>query len=174
MLLWASAKLPEVVEPGQRKSIIDEVLRKQQNDGGWMLSPLAWSWRSWGLPSLLRACIRPWIRHDGTLQESKSDGYATGLITFVLQEAGIPRDNVHLKRGLSWLVRNQDRTQGLWPSYSLNQRRNPSSNIGRFMSDAATAYAVLSLSESDRNEPGKVVVKSAEAAKSPGSSHQSR
>ncbi len=174
VLLWASAKLPEVVEPGQRKSIIDEVLRKQQNDGGWMLSPLAWSWRSWGLPSLLRACIRPWIRHDGTLQESKSDGYATGLITFVLQEAGIPRDNVHLKRGLSWLVRNQDRTQGLWPSYSLNQRRNPSSNIGRFMSDAATAYAVLSLSESDRNEPGKVVVKSAEAAKSPGSSHQSR
>ena len=155
MLLWASAKLPEVVEPRHRRAIIDEVLRQQQKDGGWALSPLAWSWRSWSPPSLLRACIRPWIRHDGTLQDLKSDGYATSLITLVLQEAGIRQ----VKLGLAWLVRNQDGTQGLWHSYSLNRRRDPSSNIGRFMSDAATAYAVLALSENDRNEPGKVAVK---------------
>ena len=159
MLLWASAKLPEVVEPRHRRAIIDEVLRQQQKDGGWALSPLAWSWRSWSPPSLLRACIRPWIRHDGTLQDLKSDGYATSLITLVLQEAGIRRDNVQVKLGLAWLVRNQEGTQGLWRSYSLNRRRTPSSNIGRFMSDAATAYAVLALTENDRNEPGKVAVK---------------
>ena len=159
MLLWASAKLPEVVEPRQRRAIIDEVLRQQQKDGGWALSPLAWSWRSWSPPSLLRACIRPWIRHDGTLQDLKSDGYATSLITFVLQEAGIRSDNVQVKLGLAWLVRNQDGTQGLWPSYSLNRRRTPSSNIGRFMSDAATAYATLALSEDQDIKPGKVAVK---------------
>jgi squalene-hopene/tetraprenyl-beta-curcumene cyclase len=82
----------------------------------------------------------------------KSDGYATGLITFTLQEAGIPRDNVRLKRGVSWLVRSQNRTEGFWPAYSINKRHSPASNIGRFMSDAATAYAVLALAEAADTE----------------------
>lgn len=145
-LLWASTKLPGLLKPWQQESIINEVLSKQQADGGWRLSSLVWPWRTSGLSSL----VRTWIREDGTPLEVKSDGYATGLITFVLQQAGVPRDNAHLKRAVSWLMLNQNEPRGLWLSYSLNKRRNPSSDTALFMNDAATAYAVLALTENQR------------------------
>jgi squalene-hopene/tetraprenyl-beta-curcumene cyclase len=131
VLLWASAKLPGLLEREQQTSLIDEALSKQQADGGWSLSSMMGAWK----------------RADGTPLEGKSDGYATGLITLALQQVGIPRPNVHVEQGLSWLVKNQDQAEGFWPAYSLNKRRDPASTIGRFMSDAATAYSVLALTE---------------------------
>ncbi|MGB2621541.1 MAG: hypothetical protein WA857_00600 [Candidatus Acidiferrum sp.] len=137
VLLWASAKVPGLLDPDRQRAIIDDLLSKQQPDGGWSLISLA----------------GPWTRHDGTPQETKSGGYATGLVTFALQEVGIPRENAQLSRGLAWLASNQSEPEGLWAAYSLNKNKEHhiSPETALFMNDAATAYAVLSLSESSAN-----------------------
>jgi squalene-hopene/tetraprenyl-beta-curcumene cyclase len=147
VLLWASAKWPRLLEPERQASLISEILSRQRSDGGWSLSSLNRTWRG----SSLGSYARSWMRSDHTLVDVKSDGYATGLVVFVLQQVGTPHDDVRLQRGLSWLVQNQSKSEGLWPSSSLNERRNPSSDVGHFMSDAATAYAVLALTQGNRH-----------------------
>lgn len=136
-LLWAWAKVPALLDPGQRKAIISELLAKQRSDGGWSLASLVGEWK----------------RADGTPQEVKSDGYATGFISFVLQQAGLPRDHPQLKQSLAWLAANQSKPEGSWLSYSLNKNEahHLSPGTARFMNDAATAYAVLALTQPDRH-----------------------
>jgi squalene-hopene/tetraprenyl-beta-curcumene cyclase len=136
LLLWAAAKLPGLLEPDREKAIIAELLERQRADGGWSVSSLSGGWK----------------RADGTSQETASDGYATGLITFVLQQAGISRENANLQRGLAWLTSNQDKTEGSWAAYSLNKNKEHhiSPETALFMNDAATSYAVLSLTAANR------------------------
>ena len=144
VLLWASAKLPGLLTAKQQELIVDEVLSKQQSDGGWSLSSLAWTWRG----SSLKWLAKLWIRSEASPFEGKSDGYATGIIAYSLEQFGLPRDNAHLKRALDWLRRNQNQTEGRWPGYSLNHGHEQSP-AGLFMSDAATSYAVLGLTGSE-------------------------
>jgi hypothetical protein len=80
---------------------------------------------------------------DATPLETRPDGYATGLIVLALEENHVKDDAV--THGIAWLKANQDKTTGAWPAWSLNKNRDPKSNIGQFMSDAATSYAVLAL-----------------------------
>jgi len=145
-LLWASTKLPELLARDQQEAIIKEILSKQQADGGWRLASIAWRWNGWSL----RSFVNMWLREDGTPMDGNSDGVATGVITFALQETGVPRDNSQLERGISWLMSNQNAAEGFWPASSVNKRRHMSSDTGRFMSDAATAFAVLALTEHQR------------------------
>jgi squalene-hopene/tetraprenyl-beta-curcumene cyclase len=139
--LWASTKWSGLLAPSQQRSIIENVFAKQEREGGWGLSSMGWTWR--GLT--MRSLVNLWVRSDDIPVIGKSDGYATGLVVFVLQQAGVPFADVHLQRGRSWLTANQNQTTGGWRGYSLVNRRDSSTGTGLFMSDAATAYAVLAL-----------------------------
>jgi squalene-hopene/tetraprenyl-beta-curcumene cyclase len=126
--LWASAKIEGILTKAEQKKLIDQLLERQHDDGGWSLSSLG-----------------TWVRSDGTVQETGSDGYATGLVLHVLQIAGVPKDDVKIAKGLAWLKNNQS-ARGGWRSVSVNKKRDPASHSGQFMSDAATAFALLALS----------------------------
>src|SRR6266571_5419759 len=127
-VLWAATRLPGLLTPAQRRAIVDAAVGKQQDDGGWSTSALG-----------------SWKRADATALDTASDGYATGLITLALQQSGTPGTGASVSKGLSWLVRHQDAATGMWVASSLNKQRDPASDAGKFMSDAATAYAVLAL-----------------------------
>lgn len=133
VLLWASAKLPGLLTPAEQRTIVEELLAKQRDDGGFSMSTLVGNWK----------------RRDNTPFDANSDGYATGLIALALMDVGAPEDRPALKRSLAWLASNQNAADGRWPASSLNKRRELSSDAGRFMSDAATAYAVMALERAE-------------------------
>ncbi len=131
VLLWASAKYPGLLSAKERSTLVNSIFAEQRPDGGWSLTNLG-----------------TWKRRDDTTLETRSDGYATGLIVLALEKNGM-RKVPQVTRGLGWLVENQSQTEGLWPAWSLNKKRDLASDAGPFMNDAATGYAVLAL-ENDR------------------------
>ena len=128
MALWASGELSGALTPAQRQSIVDALMTAQRSDGGWATASLG-----------------PWKRRDTTPFDSTSDGYATALAVIALQHGGVARDEQHVRAGTTWLVQHQS-AAGMWSAASVNKSRDPASDIGKFMSDAATAYAVIALS----------------------------
>jgi squalene-hopene/tetraprenyl-beta-curcumene cyclase len=131
LLLWASTRLPGLMTGPERAVLKAEIDSKQQSDGGWSLTTLG-----------------TWKRHDNSPFDPRSDGYATGLTVLALETSGIGQNGPELKRGVDWLLANQSKTDGLWPAYSLNERRDPASDPALFMTDAATAFSVLALESS--------------------------
>ena len=103
-LLWASVNMDGLLTAQQKDQLIEQILAKQQPNGGWSLGALG----------------------DFTHGEIKTpvttpDGYATGLILHVLQLAGVTRQNPHVSKGLTWLCENQD-PSGAWRAMSVNKK----------------------------------------------------
>ena len=123
MLLWASTRLDGLMDSEQKEAALRAVRALQRGDGGWCLPSLG-----------------TWKRRDGKPNDpaSPSDGYATGLVVFVLQEAGVPAADPAIQRGLAWLKANQ-RASGRWFTRSLNDDKD------HYIADAGTCYAVLAL-----------------------------
>jgi squalene-hopene/tetraprenyl-beta-curcumene cyclase len=126
--LWASHQLGGLLTQEDRQAMVGELLDKQQADGGWRLASLG-----------------AFTRRDGTPQDETSDGYATGFVLHVLQTIGVSKDDPKVARGLDWLRVNQE-PSGEWRASSVNKKRDPVTQVGRLMSDSATAFAILALS----------------------------
>ena len=130
MLLWAASTMPEVLPPADRKSLIAELLAKQQADGGWTIASLG-----------------PWAQHPQAPDSPGSSSYATAYAAFVLQRGGVASSHPRVARALEWLRQHQDSRFGYWEAASMNKRFEPGSMQDQFMRDAATGFAVLALLE---------------------------
>ena len=127
-LLWASTRLDGLMPEPDRARTVQSLRDLQREDGGW------------SLPSL-----GTWKRHDGSPNDRKtapSDGYATGLIVYVLRQAGVPASDPSVKRGADWL-RTHQRVSGRWFTRSL------STDKFHYITNAGTGYAVMALSVCD-------------------------
>src|SRR4051812_33144074 len=127
MGLWAAGRLPGLITPEQQAAIIKQTFAVQRDDGGWSTATLG-----------------AYQRRDETAIDTGSDGYATALATLALQSGGVATGEPRLRKGLDWL-RHQQKPTGQWVASSPNKQRDPATEPAKFMSDAATAYAVLSL-----------------------------
>ena len=145
-VLWASARSPGMITAAQRNSLLAALHGLQQTDGGWALFSLdqlnrpqdsRWRW----IRKQLKIALKP----------PQSDGCATGLVVLVLEELGTSQQDPMLVHGLQWLERHQG-SDGSWRAESLNEKRNPQTDVGRFMTDAATGYAVMALEESRKQQ----------------------
>ncbi len=132
MLLWASTRLGGLMDPSQQEATIRAIRALQRPDGGWCLPSLG-----------------GWRRRDGSPNDpsSPSDGYATGMLAFILREAGTPASDPAIARGIAWLKANQ-RVSGRWFTRSLNDDKD------HFITDAGTAFAVMALRSCEpRSQP---------------------
>jgi len=128
MLLWASTRFPEVLPAAERIVIVEDAFQKQQADGSWTMGALG-----------------PFEAHPNAPHSEGSNAYATAFAAYVLQQTATVASNTKLARTLAWLRTHQNPECGCWQAVSMNKQFEPGSMQSKFMTDAATSFAVLAL-----------------------------
>jgi|SRR5579871_278662 len=134
-LLWAAANLRELMTDAERGAMVEEVKRKQEPDGGWTLTSLG-----------------GWKPRPDAPPAAGSNSYATGVVAYTLEQAGVMRSDPPLARALDWLQAKQDAETGSWKAESMNHHHEAGSMAAQFMSDAATGFATLALLGGDQKK----------------------
>jgi len=127
MLLWASTCFAQILRPADRRAIIEQVWRAQGPEGSWT-----------------NAAMGPFAPHAAAPDSKGSNSYMTAFATYVMQQAG-ESANPKLAHALAWLRGHQDPVSGAWAAVSMNKEFPAGSQQAKFMSDAATGFAVLAL-----------------------------
>ena len=149
MLLWAGLYVEDLLTPKEKEQTLSELKAAQRSDGGWSLASLvdnrndprrqteagrqARAEKGHGQEFLV------YVGRDKVYRSSlASDGYATGLVMYVLRQAGVPAGDLRLRRGVAWLKGHQ-RESGRWftPSQGWHTQHR--------IANAGTAFAILAL-----------------------------
>jgi squalene-hopene/tetraprenyl-beta-curcumene cyclase len=132
LLLWAAARMPDLLPAAQKSELIAMLRKHQHADGGWSLRTFSEP-EKWGGGN---RAIK--LRNEPDFATPASDGHMTGLAIIVLRETGIPASDAALRRGAQWLKSNQ-RESGRWWTRSLNTETH------HYITYSGTAYPLLAL-----------------------------
>ncbi|QDU45675.1 hypothetical protein Mal52_41700 [Symmachiella dynata] len=136
LLLWASTRMPDLIDATQKQELIEMLLSHQREDGGWSIRTFA-APESWGKGNRAEK-----LRSEPEFANPPSDGHQTGLAIIVLREAGLAADDPRIQKGIAWLLANQ-RESGRWWTRSLNTDK------WHFITFSGTAYPLLALQMCD-------------------------
>lgn len=129
-LLWASTRLDGLLTSDDQQATVKSLRDLQRPDGGW------------NLPSL-----GDYKRRNGEANDKNapSDGYATGLVVYVLRQTGVPADDPALTRAVAWLKTHQ-RLSGRWFTRSVNNDK------AHYITNAGSSFAALALKACEKTD----------------------
>jgi hypothetical protein len=131
-VLWANGASKDLLSDAESKALVAELAGKQLEDGGFSVG-------TFGIGKLAAS-------RAGT-----SDGYATAIATLALCSSPGGTELSEVRKAITWLAENQS-ADGSWVGRSVN--KDVKTNNG-FMTDAATAYAVLAVHTCNVDQPGE-------------------
>lgn len=136
LLLWAAARMPDLIESSRKAELMEMVWKHQRKDGGWSIRTFA-APEAWG-----RGNRADRLKAEPDREDPASDGHQTGLAIIVLRESGVAADDPRLQKAIGWIKSNQ-RVSGRWWTKSLN------TDSWHFITYSGTAFPVLALAMCD-------------------------
>lgn len=135
LLLWASTRVPGLLDAQRKREFIARIWKRQLADGGWSVYAFA------DPRSLGGGRRSEKLAETDEFKSPSADGYQTGLAVVVLRDAGVAADDPRIRKAVDWLTSHQ-RKSGRWWTRSLNV-----DSRFHYISFSGTAYAALALAK---------------------------